>query len=467
MRRFMAVTLICAWLLSLSGGYYIAYGNPQENEQPADEEDIIELETIIRELNNDIREREARLREVDAQLKKTEEVLKKTEEELEASQASLEEKNRAFAQRLRSAYMKGGLSYLEVLLDADNFGDLIIRFVYLTRIFNKDAELIAAVKEEYAILQEHQSVVQAQRESIADMRFQIEAERQNLLEQRRTQEALLKAARENLQDTTPQAERRPVYGIILDNAAAARPQHGLASATVVYEYEVEGRITRYLALFSQFPSKVGPVRSAREHSIMLARENNVHYIYASGTKDNLDRINEWGVSHTNALSSGSSSFYRDSSRRAPHNLYVNLSTLRAASASSKVVIRPAHIARQGTKAQSFSINYSNSYRVSYQYNDTQGAYRRQINGQPQSDAGGRAIWARNVIVQYVPHPTDSRGRPTPDVIGSGSIDYYVQGQRFRGTWSKDSVSSPTRFYYQDGQEIERIYGQTWIQLARP
>lgn len=468
MRRFITITMICVCVLLLSGGYYRVYGN-QENQQSIEEikEEIVELETILRELGADIKAREARLLEVDKQLKETEAELKQTEKELAQSQESLDEKNRAFANRLRSAYMKGGLSYLEVLLEADSFGELIIRMDYLTRIFNKDAELIAAVKQEYAILEERQVTFHAQSESIADLRFQLEAERENLLAQRREHEALLKTAKKDLAEATPQAERKPAYGIILDNHPSARPQHGLSQATVVYEFEVEGRITRYLALFSSFPDRVGPIRSAREHSIMLAMENNVHYIYASASTDNLNRINEWNVRETNALSSSSSSFYRASDRRAPHNLYVNLATLKAASASSQVVIRPVLIARQGISAQSFSLQYSGTYRVSYQYDAEQSAYCRLINGQAHRDATGRAIMARNVFVQYVPHPNDSQGRPTPQIIGSGNIDYYVQGQRFRGTWRKDSMSSPTRFYYQDGQEIERVHGQTWIQLARP
>ncbi len=468
MRRFIAITLICVCVLLLSGGFNPVFSNP-DNTQSMEEikEEIIELETIIRELSADIKAREARLIEVEEQLKKTEAELKQTEIDLSQSHASLKEKNRAFANRLRSAYMKGGLSYLEVLLEADNFGDLIIRMAYLTRIFNKDAELIAAVKQEYAILEERQVAFQAQSESIADLRFQLEAEQQNLLAQRREHEALLTAAKKDLADATPQAERRPTYGVIYDNHPGARPQHGIAQATVVYEYEVEGRITRYLALFSTLPGKVGPIRSAREHSIMLAMENNVHFIYASASADNLNRINEWNVRGSNALSSGSSSFYRVSDRRAPHNLYVNLATLKATSASSQVFIRPVIIARQGTTAQSFSLQYSGSYKVSYQYDSEQGAYRRLINGQAHRDATGKAVMARNVFVQYVPHPNDSRNRPTPQIIGSGPIDYYVQGQRFRGTWRKDSMNSPTRFYYQDGQEIERVYGQTWIQLVRP
>ncbi|MBC7812358.1 MAG: DUF3048 domain-containing protein, partial [Burkholderiales bacterium] len=43
-----------------------------------------------------------------------------------------------------------------------------------------------------------------------------------------------------------------------------RPQSGLNSADVVYEYEVEGGVTRFAAIFrNNAPPHVGPVRSAR------------------------------------------------------------------------------------------------------------------------------------------------------------------------------------------------------------
>ena len=70
-------------------------------------------------------------------------------------------------------------------------------------------------------------------------------------------------------------------------------------------------------------------------------------------------------------------------------------------------------------------------------------YLRHLNGPVHRDAAGKEIAARNVILQYVSHPYDSRGRPTPNLIGSGPIDFYSMGQRFRGTWSKSSPASPT------------------------
>jgi hypothetical protein len=288
--------------------------------------------------------------------------------------------------------------------------------------------------------------------------------------QRQEQEALLQAARDKLAGeltaVAPKADRKPVYAVVLDNHTAARPQAGLSRASLVYEYEVEGSLTRYLAFFGELPAKVGPIRSARTHSAMLALENDVHFIYASASKDVLATIDDWNMKHTNALFSSSTSFYRDSTRKAPHNLFGNLATLNAASPSSQVVVRPAYISRQGSASSSLSITYSSSNRVQYKYESQLKTYQRFLNGSLQKDAAGRTITARNIIVQYVPHSLDPQRRPTPNLIGSGEIEYYVQGQRFTGTWSKSGKESPTRFSYEDGQRIELIYGPTWVQIVR-
>lgn len=464
------IYLFLPLILIIGGMSTSLFANPENPLEEVDQikEEIEEYEETIDLLNEDIEGRLQRLEELDEELLAIEQDLEETETDLMESEKNLEETTEKFGGRVRSSYMKGGASYLETLLQADNFGDLIVQLAYMRRIADRDAEVISAMREEQKNTENQQIAMEEQREDIEDRRFQMTAERKNLEEQRETLTALLSASEEDLEEAMtriPQSEDNPVYGIALDNHPNARPQHGLSQASTVYEFEVEGRTTRYLALFAKLPGKVGPIRSAREHSIMLAWENNVNFITASASRDNLKKLKEWGVSYTNGLSH--SAFYRDNARWAPHNLYVNLSTLGEGTRNPGNVLRPGNISRQGRAANTLAIEYSSNYRVSYRYVPSEEAYQRMINGSLHRDATGAPIWARNIIVQYTDHPRDLWGRTTPDVLGQGAIDYYVSGQHFKGTWKKDSPSGPTRFYYEDGQEIERIYGQTWIQITRP
>ncbi len=471
MRRFwFATALILTLLLSVGAPNSITYGGEQDAIQGVEvtRSEIIELENKLKALDDSIQSRLKRLEELEKEHLESESYLQQAEEELAMAQIRLEVTSHNFAERVRSLYMKGGISYLEMLLQADSFGDLIIRVAYIVRILNSDAQLISDITEEQEAVFAWKSTIVEKRHNMQDLRDQQEAEHRNLAEEYRQQEAVLVAAKQRLAGQlaliTPRAERKPVYGIVFDNAPQARPQHGLAKATVVYEYEVEGRITRYLGLFSSFPTKVGPIRSARFHNVILALENDVHFIYSSAGIDVLAKIREWEVRGTDALLARG--FYRDYNRRAPHNLYVNLSTLGLEKQSEEVIIRPAFLSREGTPATEVSLRYSANYTIKYQYVKDKGAYRRYINNNQHRDGTGEEILARNIIIQYVPHGFDPRDRPYPDLIGEGAIDFYSQGQHFSGTWKKDSRTDKTRFYYQDGQEIERVFGQTWIQIAR-
>ena len=65
-------------------------------------------------------------------------------------------------------------------------------------------------------------------------------------------------------------EDGPVLVVKLDDTSFAHPQVGLRSADVVYIEQVEGGLTRLVAVFSsKIPSQIGPVRSARISNIEL------------------------------------------------------------------------------------------------------------------------------------------------------------------------------------------------------
>ena len=61
-----------------------------------------------------------------------------------------------------------------------------------------------------------------------------------------------------------------MVAVKVENIAAARPQVGLNSADIVFVEEVEGSLTRLVAVYhTTFPKRVGPVRSARNTDVGL------------------------------------------------------------------------------------------------------------------------------------------------------------------------------------------------------
>ena len=61
-----------------------------------------------------------------------------------------------------------------------------------------------------------------------------------------------------------------VIAVKVENIDAARPQVGLRQADIVFVEEVEGAQTRLVAVYhTAFPSRLGPVRSARGTDVQL------------------------------------------------------------------------------------------------------------------------------------------------------------------------------------------------------
>ena len=92
------------------------------------------------------------------------------------------------------------------------------------------------------------------------------------------------------------ANRRNLIVKISNFPPVVRPQHGLAQADLVYEYEVEGGVTRFAAIYrSQGSQHVGSVRSGRLADFDLVVMYQALYAF-SGVNDNiraLIRDAEW------------------------------------------------------------------------------------------------------------------------------------------------------------------------------
>ena len=432
------------------------------------QEEIDTLKETIEDLEEAVRKQETEAREVAEELKEAEQRLEEAEKELASAQENLEIKREVFGGRVRSAYMGQSFSYLEMLFGADNLGDLVLRLEYLSRIFRQERMLLEDMRSEREKAESYAEKIEDDRDRVATLYREEKEKAQRLREMRKEKEEVLYAAKDELKEQLAQistrAEAPPVYGVVIDNFRTSRPQFGLAEAQRVYEYEVEGEITRYLALYADFPSKVGPLRSARVHSATLAMENNVLLAYAGAAGDVEKKLDQLGVNRVNALNLGRG-FSRSSDAYPPYNLFANLSTLGLVPPPDRSEIRPVQPEKEGGSGENISLVYNNFTNIEYRYDPVDNLYHRYLNGAVHRDAQGNPIQPRNVVKQHVSFTRDERGRPTADLLGEGEIDFYSNGRHLRGTWSKESPSSPTRFYYEDGTPIEIPYGKTWIQLV--
>ena len=122
------------------------------------------------------------------------------------------------------------------------------------------------------------------------------------------------------------AKKKPV-AIMIGNTNDALPQYGLSQADVLYEAPAEGGITRLMPIFQDYSGldKIGSVRSCRHYYAYYAMEFDAIYIHYGQAIYATELLESGKVEDLNGLEGAidSATFYRDKSRKAPHNAFVS------------------------------------------------------------------------------------------------------------------------------------------------
>lgn len=263
-----------------------------------------------------------------------------------------------------------------------------------------------------------------------------------------------------------------VVGIMVDNHPKARPQSGLAQAKIVYEAPAEGGITRYLAIFdsSQVVQKVGPVRSARPYFVDWLEEYAGLYMHCGGAPEALVKIKSERVFDIDEFFNGQY-YWRVSDKVAPHDLFTNSENWNkflSKNSDKKEVFSDGwkfgELTASSTETVKIvAINFTDDYVVGFAYDPALKFYSRTINGDPHLE-DGQPLIGQNIVVQYVKaRVIDDYGRRDITTSGSGDLRVLRDGVMIRGQWKKDGLR--TRWYDQNGQEINLKPGKTWIEVV--
>lgn len=276
------------------------------------------------------------------------------------------------------------------------------------------------------------------------------------------------------------ANRRPI-AVMYNNIKQAQPQSGIAKADIVYECLVEGGITRLMALFEQYDAleKIGSVRSARHYYVEIAEEYDAIFAHYGQTKYAVEEIKKRQMDTLSGLSSlGESIYYRDSSRKAPHNAYTSTDRLLNGMKGQNIRIeyeegQEPHFSFyekntdvKGESAKKIKLSYSTYSSPYFQYNEKQKEYDRFQYDQPQiDDQTGAQLQYKNVLIQFVKEwDIDHNGYQTMDLVSSGEGYYATLGTYIPITWEKTSADGVTHYYDETGQELRLNSGKTWISV---
>ncbi|MEW4371808.1 DUF3048 domain-containing protein [Paenibacillus kandeliae] len=274
---------------------------------------------------------------------------------------------------------------------------------------------------------------------------------------------------------------RPI-AVMINNAPAARPQSGLAQADMVYEVLAEGGITRLIAVYQSYHGDVtiGPVRSIRPYLINIGDTLHALLVHAGGSTEAYSILQNGGKEHLDEITNASAPFWRDSSRKAPHNLYTNEVKLREAAQKkgyAETVTLPTFSFVQGEQQSATASADSeqahrielrfllDSYKVGYMYNEATGLYKRQMNDEDHIDLNtGKVLTAANVLVLGGDYKVlDDVGRLSLDIDSGGEAILFQQGKQIAGQWSRKS-GDVIRFY-QGGKEVPFVPGVTYYNIV--
>lgn len=149
-------------------------------------------------------------------LSQTNHQLKVTSEQLAQVENDLNHRKNWFATRLRSIYIRGKIDFLEVLVSSRSFEQFLNRFEMLTRIGEKEANIISEIKADKKEIETKKAFLVEQQKKKETLLKQTKAEKKRIEQKLRDRQILLASIQSELaqlerEEAERQARLRSMY----------------------------------------------------------------------------------------------------------------------------------------------------------------------------------------------------------------------------------------------------------------
>jgi hypothetical protein len=279
--------------------------------------------------------------------------------------------------------------------------------------------------------------------------------------------------------TAEESLQRP-FAVMINNHPDARPQAGINAADIVYELLVEGDATRYLAIFqSTLPDNIGPVRSARDYFIELAKGYDAIYVAHGYSPEAYEMLNNKVVDSINGMQFDGTYFKRSTTRKAPHNSYITSDNVELAAEKLKYSFinekkftlsfyQSEENVKLGNVANEVRIDYfgkSSSYSSIYTYDEKENVY---LKSSPQAktvdDLTNEQVAISNVLFLEAAHQViDEEGRREIAIEKGGNAYLFQQGVMREVRWKNDN--GLIYAIESDGTKVPLVAGKTWVHFV--
>ena len=271
------------------------------------------------------------------------------------------------------------------------------------------------------------------------------------------------------------AQDKPV-AIMINNLSIAQPvQTGVAKADIVYETEVEGGITRLLAVYQDISKvkKIGTVRSARYAYVDLAMGHDAIYVHHG--QDPIYCAPHLKDTQAFTLSTNNAGLREKNGLASEHTLYgygeklwkslvdKGFNTKKENATTWQTFADEKTAVTYESAAKTVSVPFSTSYKSVFKYDEKSGKYIRFFKDTERKDYyTGESEYFKNVFVLSTNISDYPDGKHRKIDLSSGSGYYCVNGTYTPIKWSKGNSSSPFVFTTEDGKTLTVNQGNSWV-----
>ncbi|WP_229858866.1 DUF3048 domain-containing protein [Streptomyces anandii] len=274
--------------------------------------------------------------------------------------------------------------------------------------------------------------------------------------------------------TTSRGHTGPVLAVKIDNVVPARPQTGLNAADIVYAEQVEGGLSRLMAVYAtRLPPVVGPVRSARESDLELLRQFDHPVLAFSGAQSKLLPLIDAAPVKAESADSEPGAYFRGSGKPAPHNLFLRPARLLGSPPGAGALttgFRYGPAPSGGRAETSRTVRYP-AARFTFTWSAQRHGWQVAMDGTPTVTTDGGPVTPATVVVQHVKvrrsslHDFLGNYTPYTETVGSGKAEVLRDGRVHDVTWKRPGAADGTSLTAADGTPVNLARGQVWVVLT--
>lgn len=276
--------------------------------------------------------------------------------------------------------------------------------------------------------------------------------------------------------TAEVASRRPVALMVNNISVAQGIQAGLSAADIIYETEVEGGITRLMAVYQDITKieKIGSIRSARYDYVDLAMAHNAVYVHC-GADNTYCGPHLADVSDMSIDSNSKGAKRIANGCASEHTLYAITNDLwenindkfdtKATSTTPWVNFTDEKLTLTGGSATSVSVPFP-TMKTNFNYDESTGLYTRLSNNTVLTDYFTKdETKVKNIFVLLTNMGHYPNGIHRDIDLSSGEGYYVTNGTVQPIKWSKGDAANGFKFTDIDGKDLSVSVGNSWVCIA--